>query len=180
MSGRFLGRQPLNAKYNPDENWSCAFYVTLNELQYKDGIAVMNIGRDNQAIFHLDTMTTHRLNVVLCIKGKEALTTRTDYTTRYPSTLQTMSYNFTETENVRELCAGVVKACGLYEKYPAQHLADLELKAELKSAFIDPKTNQMKKVQYIRVDGGHDEGPSTVKYNIGGLFGISKQKQFPP
>ena len=156
-------RKGFNAKYNPDEHWSCAFYATLNELQYKDGMAVMNIGRDDQAGFCLDTMTTHRLNGALCLKGKEALTTRTDYTTRYPSTLQTTSYNFAETENVGEICAGVVKARGLYEKNPAQHLADLEMlskKDELKPAFIDPNTNQIKKVQYIRVDGGHDEGPA--------------------
>ena len=156
-------RKGFNAKFNPDEHWSCAFYATLNELEYKDGMAAMNIGRDDQAGFRLDTMTTHRLHGTLCVKGKEALTTRTDYTTRYPSTLQTTSYNFAETETVGELCAGVVKACGLHEKNPAQHLADLEMlskKDELKPAFIDPMTNQLKKVQFIRVDGGHDEGPS--------------------
>lgn len=36
----------------------------------------------------------------------------------------------------------------------------LSQKGELKPAFIDAKTNQLKKVQFIRVDGGHDEGPS--------------------
>ena len=126
-------------------------------------MATMNIGRDGQAGFRLDTMTTHRLHGTLCVKGKEALTTRTDYTTRYPSTLQTTSYNFAETETVVELCAGVVKACGLHEKNPAQHLADLEMlskKDELKPAFIDPMTNQLEKVEFIRVDGGHNEGPS--------------------
>jgi hypothetical protein len=87
-------RKGFNAKFNPDEHWSCAFYATLNELEYKDGMATMNIGRDDQAGFHLDTMTTHRLHGTLCVKGKEALTTCTDYTTRYPSTLQTTSYNF--------------------------------------------------------------------------------------
>lgn len=45
----------------------------------------------------------------------------------------------------------------------AQHLADLEMlseKEELKPAFVDCKTNQLNKVQFIRVDGRHDEGPS--------------------
>ena len=119
-------------------------------MQYKDGSEVMNIGRDDQAGFRLDLLTTHRLHgVLLCAKGNETLTTRTDYTTKYPSTLQTTSYNFRETETVGELCAGVVKARGLHEKNPAQHLADLEMlskKDKLKPAFIDPKTNQLKKI----------------------------------
>ena len=32
-------------------------------------------------------------------------------------------------------------------------------KDKLKPAFIDSKTNQLKKIQHIRVDGSHDEGP---------------------
>ena len=156
-------RKGFNAKYNPDEHWSCAFYATLNKLEYRDGTTAMNIGRADQAGFRLDTMTTHRLHGTSCAKGKEALTTRADYTTKYPCTLQTTSYNFTETETVGELCAGVVKACGLHKKNPAQHLANFETLSQkdgLKPAFIDAKTKQLKKVQFIKVDGGHDEGPS--------------------
>lgn len=156
-------RKGFNLKFNPDEHWSSSFYSALNELQYYDGTKVLNIGRDDQAGFRLDTMATHRLHRTLCVKGSDTLTTRTDYTNKYPSTLQTTSYNFPETKTTGELCAGVVKAKGLYEKNAAQHLADLEMissKEEFKTAFVDKDTNQPKDIEFIRVDGGNDEGPS--------------------
>ncbi len=79
-------------------------------IQLNDGLNVVNLGRDDQAGFRLDTMATHKLQKTLCVRGNETLTTYTDYVTKYPSTLQTSSYNFAQTSTTGELCAGVVKA----------------------------------------------------------------------
>lgn len=74
------------------------------------------------------------------MKGKEILTTRTDYVNSYPSLLQTTNYNFTATKTTGEICAGVVKASGIYPKNAAQHAADLtmlEKEENVKAAFIN-------------------------------------------
>lgn len=76
----------------------------------------MNLGRDDQAGFRLDTMATHKLQKTLCLKECQTLTTYTDYVTKYPSTLQTTSYNFPATLTTGELCAGVVKAAPVHKK----------------------------------------------------------------
>ncbi len=34
-------------KYNPDAHWSSALYQGLNHLQYKDGLRILNINRDD-------------------------------------------------------------------------------------------------------------------------------------
>ena len=84
---------------------------------------------------------------------------------RYPSVIQTTSYNFTGTETTPELCAGVVKAQPLFLKCPAQHVADLNMlqkKPELKPAFFSPSGNQ-KLIECIRVNGASDEGPTHVE-----------------
>ena len=155
-------RKRFNHKYNPDVHWSSAFYASLNHLQYKDGHNIVNLGRDDQASFRLDTMTTHKLHSTLSIKGSEPLTTYTDYVNKYPSTLKTTSYNFSGTDSTGEICCGVVKATPLQSKNTAQHFADLkevEKKDSVRSAFINPVTQKKKKIECIRVDGGFDEGP---------------------
>lgn len=61
------------------------------------------------------------------------------------------------------MCAGIVKAHGLYPKNPAQHSADLKMllnTTELKPAFINQETQQQKLITCVRVDGASDEGPS--------------------
>ena len=48
-------------------------------------------------------------------------------------------HNLSTTETTSELCAGVVKATGVYPKNPMQHMCDLEIleeKFELKPAFV--------------------------------------------
>ena len=60
------------------------------------------------------------------------------------------------------LCAGVVKAQGLHEKNPAQHLSDLAMlqeQPEFQSAFYDAN-GQPKQVDCIPVDSSSDEGLS--------------------
>ena len=159
-------RNGFNVKYNPDCHWSNAFYAALDVMQYKDGRHITNVGRDDQAGFRLDTMTTHKLHPTLCVKGNEHLTTYTDYTTKYPSKLQTTSYNFPSTETTGEVCCGVVKAPLLHTKNAAQHFVDLQMIQEqdaMKPAFINPESKEMKKIECIRVDGGCDEGPSHVE-----------------
>lgn len=170
-SARYMGvakviqkraRKGFNVKYNPDAHWSNALYSSLDALQYQDGSNIVNIGRDDQAGFRLDTMASHRLHGTLCVKGNESLTTRTDYVNKYPSTLQTTSYNFAGTKTTGEICMGVVKAPVLYEKNSAQHLADMELLSQndhCKSTFINPETGKQKQIECVRVDGGYDEGP---------------------
>lgn len=88
-------------------------------------------------------MATHKSHATLCISGKESLTTRTDYVNSYPSVLQTTSYNFPATAKTGEICAGVVKAPGLFEKDPPQHMADLKMvekQEAVQRAFVDTKT----------------------------------------
>ena len=85
---------------------------------------------------------------------------------KYPSTLQTTSYNFSETNTTPELCAGVVKASKIYPKNPSQHIADLCMlnsAPELRAAFFNPTTGEAKPIECIRVDGAGDEGPSHVE-----------------
>jgi len=101
-------------KYNPDAHWSNALYKGLNLLQYKDGRHILNINRDDPAGFRLVTMAMHRLHKTPVVKGKDVLTTYTDYLNRYPSTLQTTSYNFSGTHTTQEVCVGIVQASGLF------------------------------------------------------------------
>ena len=120
-------RKGFNTKYNPDVHWNNAFYAALDVMQYKDGRNITNLGRDDQAGFRLDTMTTHKLHPTLCVQGHEHLITYTDYTTKYPAKLQTTSYFFPSTETTGEICCGVVKAPILHVKNAAQHFVDLKM-----------------------------------------------------
>ena len=84
---RYRGLANVVSKYNPDQHWSSALYAALDKLQFQDGSNFINIGRDDQAGFRLDTMATHKLQAMLCVKGKQHCTTRTDYVNKYSSTL---------------------------------------------------------------------------------------------
>lgn len=155
-------RKGFSLKYNPDDHWSSALYGGLNEIQYKDGRNIVNVGRDDQAGFRLDTMTTNKQHPTLCLKGNLPLTTRTDYVNPYHSVLQTTCYNFPATKTTNEVCAGVVKAKPLFSKNPAQHFADMmmvEENEDIKPTFLNPTTGQRKELECVRVDGGGDEGP---------------------
>ena len=155
-------RKGFTARYNPDNHWSSALYAGLDKLQYSDNSNIMNLGRDDQAGFRLDTMSTHKQHASLGLKNDLPLTTRSDYVNRYPIVLQTTSYNFPATETTVEICAGVVKAQKLYNKNPAQHFADLKMlegKPEKNPAFPNPLTGEDKEIECVRVDGRADEGP---------------------
>ena len=126
----------------------------------------MNLNRDDASGFRLDTLSTHRLHRSPVVKGHDLLTTHTDYVNNYPSILQATCYNFSATKTTGKLCAGVVKAAGIYEKNPAQHYADLEMLEkvnELQPTFINVHSNTNKKIGCVRVDGAADEGPSHVE-----------------
>ena len=156
-------RKGFQLKYNPDSHWSNALYRGLNVLQYTDGRHLLLVNRDDAAGFRLDTMATHRLQKTPMVQGCQALTTYTDYVNRYPSLLQTTSYNFTGTQTTAEVCVGIVKASGLYQKNPAQHAADinfLQNQQELRPVFFSAETNLPKCMECIRVDGASDEGPN--------------------
>ena len=86
----------------------------------------------------------------------------TDFVNSYPSVLQTTCYNMSAKKTTGEICAGIVKGAGVYQKNPAQQMAGLEMletMEEVKLGFIDkPKT-----IECIRVDGASDEGPGHVE-----------------
>lgn len=154
-------RKGFTIRYNPDTHWSAALYRGLNKLEYTDGRNIVNLNRDDQAGFRLDTLATHSKHAFLCTSP--VLTTKTDYVNSYNSTLQTTSYNFTETANTGEMCAGIVKAVPIHHKNPAQHakdLEDIEKRPEFLHVFTNPDTMLPKTIECIRVDGGNDEGPS--------------------
>ncbi len=156
-------RKGFSLKFNPDAHWSAAFYKGLNQLQYVDGRDLINMNRDDATRFRLDTLTTCKQYSTPVVSGRDVLTTRTDYVNKYPSVLQTSSYNFTATSTTEEVCAGVVKAPKIHQKNPVQHASDLELlesKEELQCAFVNPVSGLPKPVECIRVDGASDEGPS--------------------
>ena len=44
-------RKVFNLRYNPDNHWSSAWYKGLNSLHYEDGLAVLNLNRDDAAGF---------------------------------------------------------------------------------------------------------------------------------
>ena len=126
------------------------------------GITITNINRDDAAGFRLDTMATRRQQKSPMVQELQTTITYTDCVNRYKSILQTTSYNFTKTKTTTELCAGVVKATGVYPKNPMQHTCDLEMleeTSEPKSAFMSPITGKRRSFECIRVDGAGDEGP---------------------
>ena len=82
-------RKGLCLKFNPDSHWSAAFYKDLNELKYSDGRDLLNVNRDNATGFRLDTLATCKQYKIPVVKGKETMTTRTDFVKKYPSLLQT-------------------------------------------------------------------------------------------
>ena len=156
-------RKGFQLRYNPDCHWSAALYRNLNALQYHCGVDILNINRDDQAGFRLDTLATHHQYSTPVVKGEDVLTTYTDYVNRYPSVLQTTSYSFSRTSNTDEYCAGVTKAQSLFTKCPAQHAADIEFlfaKESLRPVFFNTATGNEKAIDCIRVDGAADEGPS--------------------
>ena len=156
-------RKGFTLKYNPDTHWSATFYKGLNSIQLKDGHDFCLVNRDDAMGFRLDTLTTCKQYGTPTVKGSEVLTTRTDYVSKYASTLQTTSYNFTSTQTTAEICVGVVKAPStIHPKNPCQHSADLALLErleELQPAFLHPDTGAPKAIDCVRVDGASDEGP---------------------
>ena len=96
-------RKGFTIRYNPDKHWSSALYRALDALQLKDGTDIININRDDQAGFRLDTLATHNKQATLCIQDSVPLSTKTDYVNKYPSTLPTTSYNFSSTGTTAEI-----------------------------------------------------------------------------
>ena len=96
-------RKGFQLRYNPDFHWSNALYSGLNFIQLVDGNDILNINRDDASGFRLDTLATHRQYAIPTVTGNSVLTTHTDYVTKYPSVLQTTSYNFSKTGNCDEV-----------------------------------------------------------------------------
>ncbi|XP_068757506.1 uncharacterized protein [Montipora capricornis] len=139
------------------------WYMEGNLGMLKDGNDILNVNRDDQAGFRLDTLATHRKHATPCISEGEPLTTKSNYVNKYPSSLQTTSYNFLSTGTTAEICDGIGKATPLHSKNPGQHFPDLiaiETYPDVQSAFFNCLTGERKTKNCVRVDGGHDEGPS--------------------
>ena len=166
-------------KYNPDVHWSAALYRSLDGLQYTDGNNIVTFGRDDYSGFRLNTMSTNKPHATLCIRDKPSLTTHVDYVNRYPSVLQTTSYNFQSTETTGEICVGVVKAQKRFLKNTSQHFADhvmIKQKPEVKPAFLNRKTGKKKEIECVRVDGAGDEGRFMTRFSTGGQNVTSERK----
>ena len=97
-------RKGFTLEYNPDTHWSATFHKGLNSIQLKDGRDLCLVNRDDATGFRLDTLTTCKQYGTPTVKGSEVLTTRMDYVSKYASTLQTASYNFTSTQTTAEIC----------------------------------------------------------------------------
>ena len=146
-----------NIRLNPDAHWSRNMYKIIDKLQ-KDTKESLSFGRDDQAGFRLDTTFTHKQHPSLNVTN--TVTTHTDFVNKHTTNLQITSYNFPETDAYHETCVGVVKGSYVHEKNPSQHMADLtmlEKKHELAHLFTPNN------VEYVRVDGASDEGPSHVE-----------------
>uniref|UniRef100_A0A1X7VJG4 Uncharacterized protein n=1 Tax=Amphimedon queenslandica TaxID=400682 RepID=A0A1X7VJG4_AMPQE len=158
-------RKGFNIRYNLDSHWSGAFYKGLDGFQFKDGRNALVLNRNDAAGFQLDTLTTSKQYSAPKVSCQDVLTTHTDYVNKYPSVLQTTSYNFSKTETTPEICVGVVKAPGLHQKCLSQHYEDQRMLSntdDLKSAFLNP-FGKNKLIDCIRVDGAVDEGPSHLE-----------------
>ena len=114
-------------------------------------------------------MTTNK-HATPALIGEDVHTTYTDYMNNYPSQLQVTFYIFSKTKATPKLCTGIVKASFIYPKNPAHHSADLDMleKRELKRAFVNPSSDQLKNIECIRVDGAGDENPLHDEFNFGG------------
>ena len=119
-------------------------------IEYTDGSDITNIYASG---FRLDTLTTNGKHGTPAVIEQDVLTTHTDYVNRYPSILQTTSYDFIGTKST-EKCAGVVKAYKHSQR--TQHsimLADLEMLSrtpELLSAFLNSSTGEPERIEWMR------------------------------
>ena len=156
-------RKGFSLRFNPDSHWSASFYKGLNKLQYEDGRNILNVNRDDATGFRLDTLTTCKQHANPVTQGYDILTTRTDYVNKYPSIIQTTSYNFTCTNTTGEVCVGVVKAPPIHSKNPTQHYSDIQMLSQMEDllpVFHNQETSSPKEIDCIRVDGASDEGPA--------------------
>lgn len=67
-----------------------------------------------------------------------------------------------ETSTTNEACAGIVKATGIHKKSPSQHMAVSQQDTFHQQFFNSSSLTEPlpKEVEFIRVDGAADEGPS--------------------
>ena len=156
-------RKGFQLRYNPDNHWSAAMYRGLSHLQYKDGLNLVNINRDDASGFRLDTLTNHQLHRSPVVRSQPILTTHTDYVNNYPSLLQTTSYNFTRTHTMGEICYGVVKGADIFPKNPAQHFSYLKMLEGSECVQPNPTTGSLKQIECVRFEGATDEGPSHLE-----------------
>ena len=89
---------------------------------------------------------------------QEVLTTDTDYVNRYPSILQTISYNFAGTNTIEEQCA-VFKGAKIYPKNQTEHVL-ISKCCQMLQNLVNPSTGNPKRLECVCVNGATDEGPS--------------------
>ena len=120
---------------------------------------MLNVNRDDATGFRLDTLITCKQHANPVTQGHDILTTRTDYINKYPSIIQTTSYNFTRTNTTGEVCVGVVKAPPIHSKNPAEHYSDIQMLSQMEDllpVFHNQETSSPKEIDCIRVDGASD------------------------
>ena len=150
-------RKGFSLRFNPDAHWSCALYKGLDKIQLQDGTDKCVLNRDDASGFRLDTTFTHKQKKkVLSVSQSPEITTHTDFVNKYSSILHVSSYLIMETENMSDLCAGVVKGQALFNKNAAQHLSDLTMLQNTVPSFKDALN---KDIECVWVDGTSDEGP---------------------
>lgn len=63
--------------------------------------------------------------------------------------------------NIGEICVGVVKVLGIFEKGFLQYMVDLKMFEKeyiVQLIFVNRNIGFMKEVECVRVDGSYDEG----------------------
>ena len=119
------------------------------------------INRDNAAGFSLNTLATNNQHRTLVVDGKQTLTTHTDYLNKYPSTLQTMCYNFTGMARQES----IVHILSSLPRYFPNFLRRFENDIHIASFNLSSQTVYLKVPKTLcgQVDEAGDEGPSHLE-----------------
>jgi hypothetical protein len=160
-----MASKGFNIKVNPDERWSNAFYRALEWVQTEDGRGLLLINRDDQAGARTGTIFTNSKHKTFQVVGERAIGTRTDYMPKHKCLIQPTNYLFQHSKNTTDASISVVKSNACHPKSPAQHYRDLVETVQTDEVVADRfkgADGQPKQIEFYRVDGGSDEGPSHI------------------
>ena len=106
-----------------------------------------------------NTLATNNQHRTLVVDGKQTLTTHTDYLNKYPSTLQTMCYNFTGTAR-QESIVQVLSSLPRYFPNILRRFQKISTLPEFQPIFTNSVSGSPKNIECGQVDEAGDEGPS--------------------